>query len=313
MAEGRLRRPTLPAMKRSEDDPRVGGLIQTAADDTTAVVLIGFPCDLGVARNGGRVGARKGPLEIRRALYSMTPDARSYEQSRGLLERTADLGDIAVSDDAGALAAGQEQLGTVVAEQLEQGRRVVVLGGGHETFYGHVLGHFGSGLETKILNWDAHPDVRPLEEGLPHSGSPFRQALEHPSGLCRKYTVAGLEPWCVAKAHLDYLGENRGQAFWRDQLDHDRIASIYQDERPTIVSFDLDCVGADAAPGVSAPMPNGLRPELFVEAARQAGRCKSVRSIDVVELNPDHDVDARTARLAALTVWSYLAALSSAI
>ena len=32
-----------------------------------------------------------------------------------------------------------------------------------------------------ILNWDAHADVRELNEGLGHSESPFRQALEHSS------------------------------------------------------------------------------------------------------------------------------------
>ena len=53
----------------------------------------------------------------------------------------------------------------------------------------------------------AHPDVRPLKDGHGHSGSPFRQALEHPSGLCRDYTVAGLNPPAVARAHLDYLAE----------------------------------------------------------------------------------------------------------
>ena len=54
-----------------------------------------------------------------------------------------------------------------------------------------------------------------------------------------------------------------------------------------------------------------MTPRLWLHAARQAGERRTVRSFDVVELNPTHDVDGRTAGLAALTVWHYLAGIAS--
>ena len=177
------------------------------------------------------------------------------------------------------------------------------LGGGHEASYGHFLGYVRTGLKLEILNWDAHADVRELVGGKAHSGSPFRQAIQNETAVCRRYTVAGLQPHAVAREHVAFV-ERHGRAIWRDDLSLERIAQLYHSaDRPTLVSFDLDAVNEAEAPGVSAPTPAGLTSDLWLEAAYQAGRSSAVSSADVVELNPAVDRDGQTARLAALTVW----------
>ncbi len=77
-----------------------------------------------------------------------------------------------------------------------------------------------------------------------------------------------------------------------------------------MATFDMDAVDQAYAPGVSAPTANGLRPELWLRAARMAGRHERVSSFDIVECNPDFDHGSQTARLAALTVWSFLKGLA---
>src|SRR5439155_21579169 len=67
--QGLLRRP---------DDPRLSEIIEFWQGDHAALapgraVLIGFPQDEGVRRNGGRTGAAEAPDEIRRWLYRLTP------------------------------------------------------------------------------------------------------------------------------------------------------------------------------------------------------------------------------------------------
>jgi formiminoglutamase len=179
-----------------------------------------------------------------------------------------------------------------------------VLGGGHETSYGHFLGYTGQGVE--IINWDAHADVRELKDGKAHSGSPFRQAIEDPSGGCRRYTVAGLQPHLVAEAHLEFVKQH-GTAVWREEVVPETIEALYRGgSSPMLASFDLDAVDQAEAPGVSAPNVAGLSSELWLWAAYHAGRCGAVTSADVVELNPQVDRDGQTARLAALTVWQIL-------
>jgi formiminoglutamase len=302
-------RPTVPAPNSARDDPRLGRwLAAQDSADGARVVLVGFPSDEGVRRNGGRPGAADGPDAIRRALYNLTPDAEHPDTFTDMLDRTADLGDVPVTGD---VEADQERLGAVLAPLIAEGIVPVVLGGGHETSFGHFLGYVAAERDVEILNWDAHADVRPLKDGLAHSGSPFRQALEHPSGRCLRYQVAGLQPHSTARAHLDFVDEYGGEVVWRRNLTDVRIRSIAIGlAAPTLATFDLDAVEAAAAPGVSAPNPSGLPADLWLYAAYEMGRSPLVASMDVVELNPSFDMDGRTARLAALTVWHFLKGLA---
>lgn len=283
------------------DDPRLGRLLgsRLGEDERPKAVILGFPSDEGVRRNGGRVGAAGGPKAIRPALYRLAPDPRS-ERFEDFLCRTRDLGDLEVSRN---LEFDQKHLGEALAPYLGAGVLVVVLGGGHETSYGHFQGYVGAGRQVEILNWDAHADVRELKQGQGHSGSPFRQAIEDPSRACRSYSVAGLQPQSVARSHLEFV-RRHGQAVWRDEVSLATMDQLYgRLASPALVSFDLDAVVEAEAPGVSAPGSSGLTSELWLAAAYRAGRSPAVTSADVVELNPAVDRDGQTARLAALTVW----------
>lgn len=294
-----------------EDDLRVGHLINHSQMEEMMAVIVGFPSDAGVALNGGRLGAAAGPRAVREGLYRLTPDALDRPRFVHLLERISDLGDLALVE---GLDANQEALGEVIAPFIKDGIIPIILGGGHETAFGHFLGHVYTGREVRVLSWDAHPDVRPLIDEQPHSGSPFRQMLTHLSGSCRGYTVAGLLPHQVSSAHVDWVIANEGEVIWRDDLTRSGITELYRSLGvPTMVSFDLDAVDQASAPGVSAPAIGGLDADVWLHAAYEAGRSPAVVSIDIVELNPRFDPDGRTARLAALTVWTFLRGLSERI
>jgi formiminoglutamase len=301
----------LPLPATAADDPRLGHLLgrKLGAGARPRVVLIGFPTDEGVRRNGGRPGAAAAPAEIRRFLYRLTPDAEIAARHAALIERTLDRGDLVTSAD---LEADQQRLGDAVAEALDAGAFPIILGGGHETAFGHFLGYAKLGRAVTLLNWDAHTDVRVPTGGRGHSGSPFRQALEHPSRLARRYLVAGLQPQSVAAAHLAFVRGRKGQAVFRRALTPARVAGLYRSLRgPALASFDIDAVDQAQAPGVSAPATAGLTADLWLEAAHRAGRTPAVTSCDLVETNPAFDRDGQTARLAALTVWWIMRGLAS--
>lgn len=311
LAEG-LDPPRTPVPDTAGDDPRLGRWLARGRGGAaeTRVALVGFPSDEGVRRNGGRPGAAGGPEAIRRELYGLTPEPRepAREPMVALLERTRDLGDVPVS---GAVEEDQERLADALARLLERHVVPVVLGGGHETAYGHFLAYVRADLGVEIVNWDAHPDVRPVVEVGAHSGSPFRQALEHPSGACRGLAVAGLQPDSVSGEHLEYLWERGAEVVFREDADRSAARELLRRRSgPTMVSFDLDAVDRAHAPGVSAPATRGLEPGTWLAAAELSGRRSAVSSADVVELNPRFDRDGQTAALAASTVWHFLRGLA---
>jgi formiminoglutamase len=280
-------------------------------------VLIGFPCDEGVRRNKGRPGSARAPDAIRDALYRLTSwDAITGVDLAG--SGLLDLGNARVGPD---LEAAQKRLGEVVAGVLGAGAIPIVLGGGHETAYGHFLGYVGAGIDAAIINVDAHLDVRTYAEGG-HSGSPFRQAVEHPSRPLQsgRYAVIGAQRQSVARSHVDFVAEQGGRIHWLPVMPPPDWAvgmlKLELDNSPSRAESVLLTVDADAfrqahVPGTSAPSPVGLDGEAWPEIALLAGSRPAVRSIDLVEVNPAFDRDGQTTRWAALGVRQFLVGLAA--
>ncbi len=294
------------------DDLRIGSYIQTK-DEDQKITILGFASDAGVKLNNGRPGAAIAPNLIRSAFYRMTPDPAVWKSYTALLATAHDAGTI--DANSANLEAAQQELGKNVAALLQKGQFPIILGGGHETSYGHFLGYVDSNRPVSIINWDAHADVRELKDGKGHSGSPFRQALEHESGLCKSYIVGGLKRQSTSKAHLDYLKEkipsHRAAYYFKGELSKRIIGNIYdRAEGDVMVTMDMDALSQSVAPGVSAPNPDGIPLPLWLHAAYCAGISPKVTSFDLVELNPKFDIDGHTTRIAALTLWHFFKGLT---
>lgn len=290
------------------EDIRIGDILAAQPSTKPEVVLIGFPSDEGVRRNGGRPGAAQAPEMIRDVFKKLTPHPEFFDEHASMIEGIHDLGDLDVT---GNLSQDQQRLGNLIESVLAAKQIPIILGGGHETSFGHVLGYHQVRNKISIINWDAHPDVRPLKDGQAHSGSPFRQALELGRGTVIDYTVAGLRPQHVAREHLDYLKSRKSAWFWADEIDHVAIQGIFHGiTKSTMVSIDMDVVSQAYAPGVSAPSPGGLTDRDLLEITYQAGLNQLVRSLDIVEVNPNFDDDLKTVRLAAAALWWFTLGLS---
>jgi formiminoglutamase len=303
------------------EEVRLNEIVERWQGDSTAVtrgrpVLIGYPHDEGVRRNGGRGGAALAPREIRRWLYRLT----AWDPQHGInltLRAPLDAGDIRQADSMEQI---QQSLGEVVGEVLRRNAVPVVLGGGHETAYGHYLGYVAAQRPVTIINLDAHIDVRPLLDGKGHSGSPFRQALEHPALPLpgNRYVCLGAQPQASFQKHVEYARQRGCIVRWRDEVapalsEHlagelDRIAT---EPGQIYVSIDADVASAADVPGVSAPNPAGISGVEIPRCARLAGQCPAVSSMDLVEVNPLFDRDDQSARWAALVVWHFLVGLAS--
>lgn len=286
------------------NDPRLKDFIKPISNKGSAVQLIGFPSDEGVKINGGRQGASKAPQLIFEQLQKLTPHAYWFKNHTQLLGDTTGLNLIKCVGD---VENDQKTLGESVANCLGSGAMPIILGGGHETSFGHFLGYAESDTPVHIINIDAHTDVRPLKNGKGHSGSPFRQALEHPSGFCHSYNVFGLNPASVSQEHLNFVKSN-GLALFEAELKLENIKKWFDKMggRNVMVTMDMDAVQQSDAPGVSAPNASGISKSLWLELAFEFGKQTSVTSFDLCEVNPKFDRDYQTVKLGALTIWFFL-------
>ncbi|WP_136246559.1 formimidoylglutamase [Halomonas borealis] len=277
-----------------------------AAEADPGTALLGFASDAGVARNQGRTGAAAGPLAIRRALAPLTWHREGP---------TFDAGDVVCDGD--ALEDAQQRLGERVAGLLAAGHLPVVLGGGHEVAFGSWSGlarHFQAQGERAprlgIINLDAHFDLR--DPGHGHSsGTPFAQIAEqcHAHDWPFRYACLGVSRASNTRALFDRAAEL--EVLVRE--DRDFLATTLEERLRELQRFmvrcdhlyltiDLDVLPAAEAPGVSAPAARGVPLALLeplIEAIRDSGK---LRLADLAELNPDLDIDQRTARAAARLV-----------
>lgn len=284
------------------DDPRLGERLSDYA--SASVVLLGCPQDEGVRRNGGRPGAAAGPGAIREALFRLTVNGLDALK----LHDAGDTAPLATLEDTHA---AHEQ---AVAKFLADGKRVIVLGGGNDISYPDCAALSKAAGDVLAFNVDAHFDVRP--DTPRNSGTPYRQLLDE--GLLkgsRFFELAG-QPWCTAAEHAAYLKDKRATVIPLEALRAKGLSRVVrralreaQDAKAVFWGFDLDVVNAAEAPGVSAPNALGLTGAELCELAALAGAEKRTRVVEFSEMNPVFDVDGRTARLAAVAIWHYLAAI----
>lgn len=124
-----------------EDDKRIGELVQPIGEscsDTYDIVILGFPHEEGVARNGGRVGAKNGPSSVRK-LFKRIGAVVNLEYGTDVSGlKLGDAGDVDPNcsfDEAHALLVQR------VARIISTHKAVpFVIGGGNDQSYSNALG-----------------------------------------------------------------------------------------------------------------------------------------------------------------------------
>lgn len=273
----------------------------------SSVGLLGFACDAGVWRNKGRLGAAAGPSALRRQLANL-----AWHGDEDLSVK--DFGTVEVEGD--ALEQGQEELASKVAEALSSVRRLLVMGGGHETAWGSFSGLARAFDPTTtrigIINLDAHFDLRMTGEQGPSSGTPFAQIAEQFGREAFHYCCLGLAKTGNTESlfkRADELGVSYRED--RDMRVSD-IPEVLEQVRDfcrgmdmLYLTIDLDVLPHYQAPGVSAPAARGVALEVVeavIDEVEHIARSlpKGMPLVEISELNPEFDESGVTAKTAAL-------------
>ena len=266
--------------------------IQTDRPEGCRVALLGVPDDLGVRLNRGRPGAREGPIALRRALATygtLSPHGFDWPA-------VFDAGDVQVApgEDEDALIQTHRRVEDAARALHDLGLIVVGIGGGHDLTL-PLARAMARTCRSRIgvVYLDAHLDVREAVG----SGMPFRGLVEQ--GHARELRVHGMRDELNSREHVEWFLSKGGVIDRDENIDQWPRGDVY-------ASLDLDAIDAAHAPGVSALNPAGLTPREAERWARQAGRHPGVRGFDLMELNPWHDEQGRTARVAAMLLLAFL-------
>ena len=285
------------------------------------ISFIGAPLDLGA----GRRGVDMGPSAIR--------SAGIHERVRELGYDVEDAGDVEASiretQEVGdprlrflkEIRATCEALRDKVMGILGKGRMPVVLGGDHSIAMGTIAGvsrfHREKGGKVGLVWFDAHGDMNTPETsptGNIH-GMPLAVALglgdKTLTGLAgavpmvdgSRAAVVGLRD--VDMAERENLKDSGIGAFTMRDIDERGMRTVMEEaiKRATSgtegihVSFDLDGMDPDFAPGVGTPSAGGISYREAHLAMEMLADTEMVISAELVEINPILDQSNRTAHL----------------
>jgi formiminoglutamase len=266
--------------------------------------ILGFASDEGVRRNKGRVGAKTGPKMLRK--FSSNFPANSQK-------KIIDFGTVGCED--ADLEKSQSLLSHFIEKIQIAGGKTIVLGGGHEVMYAHYSGLRKAFPDKKIgiINFDAHFDNRPVKPEIgATSGTGFWQIAQN--DLNYNYLAIGIQENSNTKSLFDFAQKSGTEYILAKDFQSKNEEKI----KTTIVDFIakveiiyltvcLDVFAAPFAPGVSAVAYNGLIPDsFFQEIFHQIVSNQKLIAFDIAELNPDFDIDNRTARLAASLLFEFV-------
>lgn len=288
-------------------------------NDKRNIDIIGVQIDFGASRKGVAMG----PLAIRYA--GLAPDLRAMGY------KVRDKGDIIPPEDGMSLRhminfeqvnATNKKLYEAVSETLADGHFPLVLGGDHSIAAGSVSAvakHYENEGEIGIIWIDAHGDwnsdkstISGNMHGMPYSALcgwgpdsmvDFGQGPHFvPTAHCVQ--VAGHDFDEAEAARMKEAGMNVFPIYDVDrrgmhEVMKDAIRIAGEGTVGIHLSFDVDAITPEYAPGTGTPVPNGITArEAFLAVEMLADSGKLI-SMDLVEVNPILDERNKTGMLAS--------------
>lgn len=319
-----------PEAKSSEKSPSAEGSPQQPKKKLDSVTLIYVPLHLG----GSHRGVSMGPAAMRVAELPESIERLGF--------KVADEIDIQVPYsvcwwDQQSPAKCVPEIGQVsqdVADAVERamanGTIPITIGGDHSLAIGSIAGvsnYYRKRSENWGLMWfDAHGDINtpessesgnvhgmPLAVSLGRGDKRLTELLGYsPKVLPNRSVLIGIRD--LDPPEREIIDQSGITPFTIRDIDHLGLGRVTDlalgacgsDVAGLHVSFDIDVIDPDVAPGVSTPSRGGLNYRESHLALTLLAESQLIRSIDIVELNPANDIKNNTAKLGVELILSCL-------
>ncbi len=249
------------------------------------MVLVGC----GEMRGEGGINNTEGPNAIRTAFYGL------FHWHKNVV--VADIGNIKVG---ASIQDSYAALKTVVSELIEQGKKVVILGGSHDVTLAQYAAY--SSLE-KIIEAtcvDSRIDLN-MDSVLP-SDNFLMELLTGVPNFIRHYNHIGFQSYFVHPQMLEVIDSLRFDCFRVGKVKE----NIEEMEPPIrnshLLSFDIAAIQNSHAPA-NRLTPNGFTGEEACTLMQYAGMSPNISSIGIYGYNTNLDTHNLTAKQISHLLW----------
>lgn len=286
-------------------------------------VIVGAGSDLGVHIDGAHLGSVQLIKDLQGfyhgEIISFSQDERIIK-SRNLSDRRKNEYEIEKFNST---------LYKAILEKTKQDYFPILLGGDHSVAIASALASCKKHEEIGIIWIDAHTDYNTFEttvtgniHGLPLAaitGYKCNELRYYHDGATispSKCVVVGarsIDPW--EKDNIKYAGI---KVFSTEDIKDRGVASVMEEAfkiagyktKGVHISYDLDVIDPEVAPGVSVPELDGISEDDAMEINKQLVKhIEEIVSFDLVEFNPLRDQNRKTEQIAVNLLAQFIKAV----
>ncbi|MDA8220676.1 arginase [Desulfosporosinus sp.] len=282
------------------------------------IKIIGVPIDLGADRRGVDMG----PSAIRYAglnarLKGLGWKVEDYGNLEVPVPETREIKDMRLKY-LEEIVTINERLHLIVSEAIKEGVVPLILGGDHSLGIGTLAGLALSERSFGLIWFDTHGDYNSLDttesgniHGMPLAvangiGAPELTSIGGVKKKLREENTVIIGAREMDPQEKELLRKSKITVFTMRDIDQVGMTEVVkqgikiasQGTDGIHISFDLDVIDPEEAPGVGTPVAGGItyrEAHLAMELLADSGR---ITSMDVVEVNPILDNHNKTAKLA---------------
>jgi len=193
-----------------------------------------------------------------------------------------------------------------IFDKIKMQNEFVVLGGDHSLTYPCFKAFASNHNNPGIIVFDAHPDLMETTDPVNHENY-LRALIEHDVIKPENIILVGIRN--SDPDEIKFLKEYKIKYFPMSVIADegketvcDAVMAAAKKFDALYLSIDLDAMDAAFAPGVTYPEVAGLTSREFLYFLQRIKKLKNLKAADIVELNPDKDINNITALLAAKIV-----------
>ena len=196
-----------------------------------------------------------------------------------------------------------ENIYNKIKNSVNEAEQIVVLGGDHSITYSCFKAFSESFDNAGIVIFDAHPDC--VNNFKPPTHEDYLRVLVE-EGKVKKENIilVGLRNW--HKEEYKFLKDNQIKFFNMKEIAnetiHETSESVMVAARnfdALYISVDIDAVDPAFAPGTGYREPGGFTSRELLYFLKRLKLLKNLKVIDLVEINPDKDINETTIKLGA--------------
>jgi agmatinase len=257
--------------------------------EQSKIVILGIPDES--QSHALRKGASEAPHFIREVSHMRDSFTRKGKKSLGLpfngiKQKIIDYGDIS-----------KDQINEVFSKIVSKEKIPIMMGGDHSITRDVIKAIASEKGPLSLVYFDAHPDF--VSSTQNYYGSVFYDVLPHIDpktslqiGIrtpeqeeldnLKKYEIKVITPFDIVEKGVKEISNLISQKIGKN---------VY-------ISFDMDCIDPSFAPGVSVPVPMGLKNVEAVYLLKAIVE-QGIVGMDIMEVCPSYDIKDRTSHLAS--------------